>query len=175
MNKDELFQLGKVVRTFGSKGEVVFQLTSEILTQIKKLESVFLNLNENLVPFFIEQMQSRPKNQLLVKLMDVDSDADATLLAGSEIYIPLAILPKSKQRQLSSSDVDGFLVIDSKLGETGTVLAVIDMPQQSLLSIGFNGKEILVPVVEEIIKKIDRKNKTIYIEAPEGLIDLYIS
>jgi len=52
MKQDELFQLGKIVRTFGTKGEVVFQVDTEILSRIKNLESVYLKINENLVPFF---------------------------------------------------------------------------------------------------------------------------
>ncbi len=174
MKLDELFQLGKIVRTFGTKGEVVFQVDAEILSQIKKLESVFLKINENLVPFFIEQLQPRPKGQAMVKFMDVDSTEEASLLAGCDIYIPLGILPKQKGAQLHSVEIEGFTVIDAVRGETGTVRTVLEMPQQSLLAIDFNGKEILIPIVDEIVKKIDRKTKTIYIEAPEGLIELYL-
>ena len=145
MKQDELFQLGKIVRTFGSKGEVVFQVDTEILSQIKKLESVFLKINENLVPFFIEHLQLRPKDQAMVKFMDVDSTEDASLLAGCEIYIPLEMLPKPKGTQLYSIEIEGYTVIDAHHGETGTVRTVLEMPQQSLLAIDFNGKEILVP------------------------------
>lgn len=174
MKQDELFRLGKIVRTFGSKGEVVFQIDSEILDRIKKLESVFININENLVPFFIEHLERRPKNQAQVKLMDVDSADDAAILTGCEFFIPLEILPKQKGTHLYSFEIEGYTVIDAVRGETGTVRAVLEMPQQSLLAIEFNGKEILVPIVDEIIKKIDRKKKEIHIEAPEGLIELYL-
>ncbi len=174
MKQDELFHLGKIVRTFGSKGEVVFQADAEILSKLKKLESVFLKINENLVPFFIELFQPRPKGQAIVKFFDVDSADDASRLAGCAIYIPLAILPKQKGTQIHSIEIEGFTVIDSVRGETGTVRTVLEMPQQALLAIDFNGKEILIPVVDEIVKKIDRKAKIIYIEAPEGLIELYL-
>ncbi|MFA5974326.1 MAG: ribosome maturation factor RimM [Lentimicrobiaceae bacterium] len=174
MKQDELFQLGKIVRTFGTKGEVVFQVDTETLSRIKKLESVFLKIHENLIPFFIELLQPRPKGQALVKFLDVDSTEDASLLAGCEIYIPVGLLPKQKSAQLYSIEIEGFTVIDANHGETGTVRTVLEMPQQSLLVIDFNGKEILVPIVDEIVKKIDRKNKIIHIEAPEGLIDLYL-
>jgi len=174
MKQDELFQLGKIVRTFGSKGEVVFQIDAEILSKIKKLESVFLKINENLVPFFIELLQPRPKGQALVKFLDVDSTEDASLLAGCDIYIPIGLLPKQKGTQLYSIEIEGYTVIDANRGETGTVRKVLEMPQQSLLAIDFNGKEILVPIVDEIVKKIDRKNKTIHIDAPQGLIELYL-
>jgi len=174
MKLDELFQLGKIVRTFGSKGEVVFQIDTEILSRIKKLESVYLKLNENLVPFFIELLQLRPKGQAMVKFLDVDSTEDASLLAGCDIFIPIALLPKQKGSQLFSVEIEGYTVIDANRGETGTVTSVLEMPQQSLLAIDLNGKEILIPIVDEIVKKIDRKNKTVFIEAPEGLIDLYL-
>jgi 16S rRNA processing protein RimM len=174
MKQDELFRLGKIVRTFGSKGEVIFQIDSEIIDRIKKLESVFININENLVPFFIEHLERRPKNQAQVKLLDVDSTDDASILAGCEFFIPIGLLPKQKSTQLYSFEIEGYTVVDAVRGETGTVTAVLEMPQQSLLAIEFNGKEILVPIVDEIIRKIDRKKKEIHIEAPEGLIELYL-
>ena len=175
MKEDELFLLGKIVRTFGANGELVIQINSEILARLKNMESVFIKLNVNLVPFFIENLQPRPKNQAIVKFMDVNSADEATLLAGCEFYIPLEMLPKVKGKKPFTFEIEGYKVIDAHHGEIGTLTAVIEVPQQSLLSVDFNGKEILVPVVEEIVKEIDRKNKTIYIEAPEGLIDLYIN
>jgi 16S rRNA processing protein RimM len=175
MKQDELFLLGKIVRTFGTKGELVFQADIETLARIKKLESVYLKINENLVPFFIKLIQPKAKGQAMVKFLDVDSTEEASLLTGCDIFVPIALLPKQKGKQLYSIEIEGFTVIDAERGETGTVKTVLEMPQQSLLAIEYNGKEILVPIVDEIIKKIDRRNKVVYIEAPEGLIDLYIS
>jgi 16S rRNA processing protein RimM len=174
MKQEELFQMGKIVRTFGSKGEVVFQIDAEILSRIKKLESVYLKINENLVPFFIEFLQPKAKGQAMVKFLDVDSTEDASLLSGCGVYIPITLLPKQKSTQLYSIEIEGYTVIDATRGETGIVRTVLEMPQQALLAIDFNGIEILVPIVDEIVKKIDRKNKTIYIDAPEGLIELYL-
>jgi 16S rRNA processing protein RimM len=174
MKQDELFQLGKIVRTFGTKGEVIFQINSEIFSRIKKLESVYLKINENLVPFFIELIQPKTKGQAMVKFLDVGSTEDASLLAGCDIFIPIAILPKQQGTQLFSIEIEGYTVIDANRGETGKVRTVLEMPQQALLAIDFNGKEILVPFVDEIVKMIVRKTKTIHIEAPEGLIELYL-
>jgi len=174
MKQDELFQLGKIVRTFGTKGEVIFQIDAEIFARIKKLESVYLKINENLVPFFIELIQPKAKGQVMVKFMDVDNSEEASLLNGCDVFIPIGMLPKQKGTQLYSIEIEGYTVIDASHGECGTVRTVLEMPQQSLLAIDFNGKEILVPIVDEIVKKIDRKTKTIHIEAPEGLIELYL-
>jgi 16S rRNA processing protein RimM len=174
MKQDELFRLGKIVRTFGTKGEVVFQIDTDLFSRIKKLESVYLKINENLVPFFIELIQPKAKGQAMVKFMDVDNSEEASLLTGCDVFIPPGMLPKQKGTQLYSIEIEGYTVIDAKRGECGTVRTVLEMPQQALLAIDFNGKEILVPIVDEIVKKIDRKTKIIHIEAPEGLIELYL-
>jgi 16S rRNA processing protein RimM len=106
--------------------------------------------------------------------MDIETSEDASLLSGCEIYIPMAILPKQKNTGLYPQNIEGYTVIDANRGNTGIVGKIIEMPQQFLLSIDFNGKEILVPIVDEIVKDIDHKAKTIHIEAPEGLIELYL-
>lgn len=174
MKQDELFQMGKIVRSFGSTGEVVLQLDAGILDRIKKLESVFVKIGDNLIPFFIEHLERRPKNQAMVKFLDVDSSTDTIALAGCFVFTPSALLAKAKGSQLYTYDIEGFKVIDAVFGETGFVTTVLEMPQHSVLEIDLNGKEILIPVADEIIKSIDKKNKTIYIEAPEGLIELYL-
>ena len=51
---------------------------------------------------------------------------------------------------------------------------MLDLPHQAILQIKLGGKEILVPITDEIILKVDRQNRHIDIEAPEGLIDIYI-
>jgi 16S rRNA processing protein RimM len=174
MKQDELFQAGKIVRTFGSKGEMMCQFTSDVIS-LKKLESVFLKINESLVPFFIEQIQSKARNQAIVKFHDVNSAAEAMELTGSMLFLPIAMLPKSKARTYDISVIEGFTVIDHIFGEIGTISSVLELQQQDILQIDFNGKEILIPMVDEIVKKIDLKKKIIQVEAPEGLIELYIN
>jgi 16S rRNA processing protein RimM len=174
MKQDELFRAGKIVRTFGSKGEMLCQFNSDTIS-LKKLESVFLKLNENLVPFFIESIQPKTRNQAIIKFHDVNSANDAFELAGSAVFLPLSFRPKSKGSKYDLSAIEGFTVIDHVHGEIGTVSSVLELPEQDLLQIDFKGKEILIPVVDEIVKKIDMKNKIIMVEAPEGLIDIYIT
>jgi 16S rRNA processing protein RimM len=174
MKQDELFQAGKIVRTLGSNGEILCQFNSDTSVNIKKLESVFLKINENLVPFFIEQIHPKTKNQAVVKFLDINSADEAFILANLGIYLPQSLLPKLTAKKYYYSKIEGFTVNDYIHGEIGVVNSVLELPRQDLLQIHFNGKEILIPMVDEIIKEIDMKNKTIYIEAPDGLIELYI-
>ena len=174
MNQDEFFLLGKVVKTSGSNGELVLFFDTDSTARYKKLESVFIKIHENLIPFFIARIEMKSKNQVLVKLLDVDATADAEALLGTELYLPLAMQPKVKASKSYGLDLTGFQVIDHMHGPIGQVTNLLEMPMQELLEIDHEGKEILIPLVEDIIKEIDRKNRVIRIEAPEGLIDLYL-
>jgi 16S rRNA processing protein RimM len=174
MDYNDLFCLGRIIRTFGSKGEVVFYLDVDDPRKYLKVESVFVKLNENLVPFFIEKIQLRPKNQAVVSLVDVNETDDADLFVGAEIYLPLSYLPPLKGNKFYYHEVKGFSVTDKEKGPIGIVDTVLDLPHQAILQIKFGEKEILVPITDEIILKVDRQNKHIDIEAPEGLIDIYI-
>ena len=69
----------------------------------------------------------------------------------------------------------GYKVIDSEKGDVGIVQAVVTMTAQPIFQIKFGKKEVLIPAVDHIIQKIDRENKTIYVESPEGLINIYLS
>ncbi|NRA92705.1 MAG: 16S rRNA processing protein RimM, partial [Psychroserpens sp.] len=63
----------------------------------------------------------------------------------------------------------------SNFGEVGTITAINDSTAQALFEIDRNGTEILIPMNDKFIVKVDRKAKVIEVETPEGLIDLYLA
>ena len=99
---------------------------------------------------------------------------EAQALAGHDLYLPLDLLPELTGNQFYFHEVTGFKVIDVEKGEIGIIQSIIEYPAQPLFSIMNGDKEILIPVIDPIIKKVDREQRTITIEAPNGLIDLYL-
>lgn len=174
MDYNDLFCLGRIIRTFGSKGEVVFYLDVDNPQKYFEMESVFIKLNENLVPFSIDSIQLRPKKQAVVRLHDVDEADDAELLVGSLLFLPLSYLPPLTGNKFYYHEVTGFEVIDKVKGPIGVIEDVLDLQYQAIMQIRHGEKEILVPISDDIIQKVDRKNRQIEIEAPEGLIDIYL-
>jgi 16S rRNA processing protein RimM len=66
-------------------------------------------------------------------------------------------------------------VTDIRIGEVGIVSNVVDIKSNPLLVVISNDKkEILIPIFEGLVKKVNRKSKILLIEAPEGLIELYL-
>ena len=93
----------------------------------------------------------------------------------SGIYLPLDLLPKLEGNQFYFHEVIGFKVIDKNHGEVGVIVSINDSAAQPLFEIEQGDKEIFIPLIDNFIKKVDRENKVIQVETPEGLIDLYLA
>jgi len=174
MQKKDCFFVGKIVKKYSFKGELLVKLDTDDPEQFLKMESVFVEKHKNLIPFFVESLSLHKSALLRIKFEEVDDEAQADALLGSELYLPLTLLPKLTGNQFYYHEIVGFEAIDKHFGRIGTILGVNDTTAQHLFVIDHHGKEVLIPVSDDIIQKVDRETKSILLEAPEGLIDLYI-
>ncbi|MBR1765839.1 MAG: 16S rRNA processing protein RimM [Bacteroidales bacterium] len=172
MNKEECFYLGRVTKPWGVKGQVVLFLDVDSPEEYAGLDSAFVEMKGSLVPCFFH-IDSLNGNKAVATLEEM-SQEEALALVGHELYLPLDLLPKLDGNRFYFHEVVGFSVIDEEKGDIGTLNQVVEYPAQPLFQIMKNGVEVLVPVIDEVIKKVDRENKILYIAAPNGLIDLYL-
>ena len=174
MQKENCFYLGKIVKKYSFKGELLVKLDTDDPEQFVEMESVFVEQHNNLIPFFIENAALHKTELLRVKFEEINSEEDANALLGAELYLPLEVLPKLTGNKFYFHEIIGFKVIDKSFGEVGTVFAVNDTTAQALFEINKDGKEILIPINDQFIVKVDRSKKTIHLDVPEGLIELYL-
>lgn len=173
MTKDECYYLGRVTKPFGFKGEMVLFLDVDSPDDYATLDSVFVEMKNGLVPYFIKSL--RINGNKAVALFEDLTAEQAAALAGHDMYLPLDLLPKLTGNQFYFHEVKGFRVVDDQYGDIGVIDSIIEYPAQPLFQIMNGTTEILIPVIDQVIKEVDRDNKTIYISAPNGLIDLYMS
>jgi 16S rRNA processing protein RimM len=174
MDKKDHFNLGYIARRVGNHGELGFVLDVDDPSRYRNLESVFIELNNSLVPFFIKKIQVKGNNAT-VTLEGIDSISKAEELLKASLYLPLSFLPPLKGKKFYLHEIAGYTATDKNFGEIGTVTDVLDFPQQTILQIKRGENEILIPAKEQFIVRIDRVKKIIELDAPEGLIDIYIS
>ncbi|WP_375323401.1 ribosome maturation factor RimM [Flagellimonas sp. GZD32] len=174
MRKEDCFYLGKVVSKYSFKGEVLVKLDTDEPDIYENMESVFVSLGNNLVPFFIDRCRLHKSNLLRIDFEEVKDEPTADKIIGSELYLPLTMLPKLKGNQFYFHEVIGFTMMDEVHGDIGKIVAVNDSASQDLFEVEKDGKELLIPVSDEIITKVDRENQTIHVKTPEGLVDLYL-
>ena len=169
----DFFYLGLITKPFGYKGQAYVFLDTDEPEKYGTLEAVFLNIDGEMLPYMIEEIQLRGANQAVVKFEDVDGEEIKSLMK-SEIYLPISALPPLTGNKFYFHEVIGFTVIDSEKGNIGQIVDFIDVLQQPIMQIDFNGTEVLIPAIDKFFKTIDRENKEIHIDAPEGLIDVYL-
>ncbi len=172
MRQDDCYQLGEVIKTHGLSGEVSISLEVDFPNEYQNLESVFLEQSGKLVPFFIDALQVN-NNKALVKFEDIDSLDQAKELVKAKLYLPLSLLPDLEDGQYYFHDLAGCEVFEEKQ-LIGVAKEVIDLNGNQLLSVDVNGKEVLIPLKEEILLSVDIKARKIIVKLPEGLLDVYL-
>jgi len=174
MHKDEHYYVGKILKTHGNKGQVLVHLDVDDPAEYLEMESVFLDLHGERVPFFIESVELKHNNKAIIAFQDFNSTDDSECLTGLEMFLPVTNLPPLTGSQFYFHEIIGYQVFDDAYGDIGIVQDILELPHQALLQVRNGEKEILIPVVDEIILKVDRDLRTVNISAPIGLIDIYL-
>ena len=159
---------------YGYDGRVVAFIEADDPTIYEALEMVFLNIHGSLVPYFIEE-RSLKNNKLIVKFQDVSTADEAAGLVKTELYLPFSALPRLTGNKFYYHEVKGFMVTDEAFGPVGVIEEILDYPAQAVMQVFHEGKEVLIPINDAVILKLDRKNKNIFIKVPNGLLDLYLN
>ncbi len=175
MNVDSCFQLGYITRPHGINGEVVFYLDTDVPERYDQLESVFIEINNKLIPFFIEQFKLQG-NKAVVKLEDID-DLEATeILTGNTLYLPLDLLPDLGKDRFYYHEVIDYTIIEKDKGRLGQIKEVYEANGNDLFSvITKDEKELLIPVKDDLILKVDKVKQEIHVDLPDGLLDVYLT
>lgn len=173
MQIEDCFQLGHISRLHGFKGSVVAVFDTDRPEAYQNLESVLIDWDQELIPFFMEEMSRNSKGHFILKFEDINSEAEAQKLIGYELWLPLSALPKLAGKNFYYHEVIGYgMLSDGKV--IGSCKSIIDNSAQALFQIEANEKEILVPAIDEFIDAIDRDKKEIHLNLPEGLLELYL-
>ena len=170
MEKDKCYKIGYVARPHGLKGEVTMILSPDC-PDLKSVKSVFVELGNQLVPFFIETISVRGTKAFL-KFEEVNTPEKADSLKGCSLFLAKTERPKLDRGDFYSDEVIGFEVSDSENGILGAVTDVLESGPIRYLNVIFKGKVIMIPVNGPFIKSINKSKKKIQVELPEGFLDI---
>jgi 16S rRNA processing protein RimM len=175
MRVEDCFFVGTVVSKYSFKGELLLKLDTDEPDRYQSTETLFLAQDNTLVPYFVVKSSMHKPGLLRLKLEDVSSEEDANLLLKAKAYLPLSELPPLTGNKFYYHEVIGFMVEDNNLGTLGRVTNVNEQTAQATLEIDVSGKTALIPIVDDIILRVDRKNQMLFVSTPPGLVDLYVN
>ncbi len=165
-------EIGYISKTHGLKGHVILRLNELINIDEEIIKSIFIDLNGSQVPYFIEEC--KPNNSgYILKLETIDTiDTSKKLIGKKAFSLPDFLLENDE----SLNEFIGYAIIDSKLGNIGTISAVDEKTDNAIIKVIHpTGIEIILPFNDDFIIEIDDDLKTIKFNAPDGLVELYLN
>jgi 16S rRNA processing protein RimM len=174
MKHEDAFYIGYITKTKGLKGEL--QLFFEFdAPDLLDLDVLFADMNGKMVPFFVSSYKLQTNNTGNFYFDDIDHIDKAQPLLRKKIYLPLTKMPDRSEEDFHYNDLIGYMASDEVHGLLGEILEVNEYPQQFVATVSYKGTEILFPLNEDMIIEIDEELKTLLVELPEGLLDIYLT
>ena len=165
--------IGKLVAVFGLQGELVLQHRLGRKTELKGLKAIFIeDKKDEMIPWFVEKARAKTPEELYIKLEGLDTKEAARRVVQKEVWLTEEDFAKFAGSSAPISLV-GFRLLDGDT-DLGEIREVIEQPHQVLCKIMLEGgKEALIPVHEETLRKVDKRKKEVHVELPDGLLDVY--
>ena len=168
---NEYFKIGKLAATYGTDGQFILEHSLGKKTSLKGLESIFIKeKKDSFLPYFISSTKIKNEKETYIKLDGIDSKEAGRFLVKKEVWLNENDFKKFAASAAPISFL-GFTILNDKKA-IGQVIEVIEQPHQILCVIMIDGKEVLIPIHENSLEKIDKKNRKLYLNLPEGLLDL---
>jgi 16S rRNA processing protein RimM len=174
IEKERCTEVGFIQKPHSLRGELIVIFNNQFEEIFESFENYFIEINGGLVPFFVSEngIKYRNNESLIIKFDYIDNQEKARELSGCKVFISNEDLMDNHSEDYN--DLTGMTVVDLKSGELGAITALDDFSGNIVITVDHQGNEILIPLSDEIIRKIDEKKKLLYLECPEGLIDIYL-
>ncbi|HEY0743665.1 MAG TPA: ribosome maturation factor RimM [Chryseosolibacter sp.] len=171
MDLKSAYKIGYILKPHGLKGQVTVSLDAEAPADLADIDTLFVEKNNQLIPYFRQDI-SVSGTKAYLKFEDINTPEQAKEISKSALYLPKSSRPKSGRGEFYDDEVIGFEVNDTNEGNLGSVTAITTAGPNKLLTLIFNGKEVLIPINGPFVKSINKSKKTISVELPEGFLDI---
>ena len=168
----EGIKAGKISKPYGIRGEVQVILIPVTAKYIKKGNPLFIDLDGQRVPFFMEMVDLVSHDQAIIKFEFIDTVDEARKVAGCHIFLDPAHSPEPLKEPEDLQKVVGYLAYDLKLGSLGNVKEYLPHEMNPVWLIDFSGEKIMVPATMELVREIDHLKQEIHLDLPEGITNL---
>jgi 16S rRNA processing protein RimM len=172
MKHEEFVQAGVVTSPHGIKGAVVIRFVKSFAGLFRQCNQLWLMKNHPPKPYRIEEITIQSARSI-VKLEGVNTYEQSLLLKGGQVMFPISMLPPARDKQFYPFEIIGYHIMDSHYGLLGPITEVYDLPQHPVAQILVNNHEVLIPMADDFIRKIDRKQKQINMQLPSGILEIY--
>ena len=167
-----MIRVGKIVATHGLQVAVILKHIVGKSDWLKKDDVLFIELQkESYIPHFVTQAKASNDEEYIANLEDIAAVENARRLVGKHVYVKEETIAIHKDSPLLWI---GFNLVDKTRGGLGRIEDVMETGHQWLAKVTIEEKEVLVPLIEQMLIEVNLRNKFIRVDLPEGLIDVYL-
>lgn len=173
---EDTILLGSIIKTFGKNGGFIIHTEIGLSSEFENAAHLFIEINGGLVPFFISNSGTTIRDEFtaIVYVDDIETEELAKELIDCRVFVPQNYFPDEEIPE-DYNQFAGYKMVDNKKGIIGIIEEMVDIPGNPVFRVLSDNNEILIPVNEDIITEIYDTDKCIHIDAPQGLIELYIN
>ena len=173
MDPENVYCLGTISKIRGAAGSIVLKLDKKVSERFYEMESVFLEIEGLLVPFFINVAESLDQKNILLNFDSVETENQCKDLIGCKVYTEFSDVIIPDKNTSPYNYLKGFILWDHKYGNVGVITEILFYPDNPVFQVKQDQKEIIVPLHEDLIIEIDSHKKLIKVNLPEGLLEIY--
>ena len=169
----EYFKIGKLVSTFGLKGELVLKHNLGKKTALKGLKAIFTeNRKDSFFPWFVQSTKIKNETEIYLTIEGISSKEEAAKIVQKEVWLPQTDFKKFAHVSAPASLLGYEVIYNNR--SLGSVLEVIEQPHQLLCRLEISSKEVFIPLNENTLLKTDHKNRQLFVTLPDGLLEVYL-
>ncbi|HTN05812.1 ribosome maturation factor RimM [Agriterribacter sp.] len=170
----EYFKIGKIVSAFGLEGETILLHSLGKKTSLKGIEAIFMeDRKTSFLPYFVQSARIKSEKEIYLKLEDIASREEALKIVQKEVWMEEKDFKQFAARSAPIALLGYHLI--HKGEDIGVIAEIIEQPHQVLCKILLEGKEVLIPLHEQTLQSVDNKNKKVFVDLPDGLLEIYKS
>ena len=169
MTRDKCLLLGTISKTHGVRGELIIRITDPSYEPDENWESLFLQIDGILVPFFISSLHAPKADEWFICFDDYDNKDSAQNLVGSPVWIQKDFMAKVEE-EIYMDELTGYALINLSTGRQGLIADFMDIPGNPVFEVSLEGEKVLVPAQDDLIEEIDQENQKLIMRLPEWIM-----
>jgi 16S rRNA processing protein RimM len=169
-----MIRIGKIVAAHGLTGAVILTHVVGNSKWLKKEHVLHIEMQKgSYIPYFVAQCKPVNDKEYLVNIEQIETVEAAKKLVTKHVNVDESLLADyARQSPLLWI---GFVVTDKHQGQIGAIEDVIQTGKQWLGKLTYKNSEVLIPLIEHTIEKVDIKAKTLNVDLPDGLLEVYLT
>ena len=172
LHMSEYIHIGKLVAPHGVTGTVILEHALGKPIHFKGVDALFVEQKAgSFIPYFIESANAKTDTITHLQIEGVKTREAANFLTAKKVWLPQADFQKLVEKN-SPLALLGYMVQEAGK-DIGVIQEVIEQPHQLMVTILYNSQEAYIPLHEESLKGVNHAKKTVQVELPDGLLDLY--